>query len=374
MRRAVELIDSVAREEAQQRGVIRLSTLHLNLTIGEGESSDASPSSAQVTRQIGKLQEQITSQVRALVPTQFQRGTVYCFHTDLGVVPPTPDAVFTGYDQLGRPQWMSFLPFCLQLQLPNLAQLYDSPPRAVGVLMPAPIGTPPISEVTRGRVYEVLAQLVVGPLASHFRALSDEDVRHTLIAQVLLVQAPDQPLRVRFNLLGLNPDELFDAAARSAPRAPISRARNSISAARHATRRLQEQHAQGRLSRARLLQESEQLLERLNEALLRSLSHNAQRTRHAQRRHQSMERPTSEAWRDAARAGDERLLWDAHQETIIVIGPKSRAHVFSPDGRHVTSVRLGVGELDRKRGQRRWLLLEPERASAFRVLIRGDAP
>lgn len=374
LKRAVELIDSVVREEAIQRGVMRLSTLHLNLTIGEGESTDQAPSKGQITRQVDKLKEQLEGQVRALVPAQFQRGAVYCFHSDQGVEPPTPDAVFTGHDLLGRPQWMSFLPFCLHEQIPHIDQLYADPPRAIGVMMPAPIGAQLIDEVTQGRIYEVLAQLVIGPLTSHFRALSSSDTRHTLTAQVILVQSPDQPLRIRFNLLGLNPDDLFDEAAKSAPRAPISRARNSISAARHATRRLQERFTHGKVSRSRLTHEGEAILADLRDALLRSLSGDQQRTRHAQRRHQSMERPTSEAWRDAARAGDERLFWDGHQETIVVIGPKGRAHVFSPDGKHVTSMRLGVGELDRKRGQRRWLLLEPQRASAFRLRIRGDAP
>jgi hypothetical protein len=350
---------------------MRLSTLHLNLMIGEGETTLDSPTAEMLTRQVEKLQRQISGQVRALVPTQFQRGTLYCFSSDQGITPPKIDAIFTGYDPLGRPLWTSFLPLCLSMQLSNIDQLYADPPSAVGLLMRAPIGNLPIPEVTQGKIYEVLAQLVVGPIASHFRPLRSDDVRHTLTAQIILVQPPEHALQVRFNLLGLNPDDLFDAAAKSAPRAPISRARNCISSARREVRRLQEQLSLGKITQARLTQESIQILEELRDSLLRSLSGDQQRTRHAQRRHQSMERPTSEAWRDAARAGDERLFRDHHQETIVVIGPKSRVHVFSEDGRHITSMRLGVGELERKRGQRRWRQLESEVIRRFREQIRG---
>ena len=373
LRRAVELINSVAREEAIDLGVLRLSTLHLNLKVGDGETTSARPSTEQINREVDALKQQINSQVRALVPTQFQRGTIYCFHRNEGINPPTIDAIFTGYDPLGRPLWTSFLPLCLTTQLPNIYQLYADPPQAIGMLMHAPIGSLPIPEVTHGKVYEVLAQLVVGPISVQFRPLRSDEVRHTLTAQVILVRLPESPLQVRFNLLGLDPDDLFDAAARSAPRAPISRARNCISTARRSVRRLQEQLTRGKVIQAHLAQESVRILEDLRDALLRSISGDQQRTRHAQRRHQSMERPTSEAWRDAARAGDERLFWDQHQETIVVVGPKSRVHIFSEDGRHVTSMRLGVGELERKRGQRRWRILAPDLAQRFRAQVRNRA-
>ena len=237
--------------------------------------------------------------------------------------------------------------------------------------MRAPIGSQPIPEVTQGKVYEVIAQVVIGPLASHFRLLKSEDTRHTLTAQIILVQPPEHPLQVRFNLLGLNPDDLFDAAAKSAPRAPISRARNCISTARREVRRMQDQLSRGKVSQALLSQESTRILEELRDSLIRTVNGNPQRTRHAQKRHQSMERPTSEAWRDAARAGDERLLWDQHQETIVVVGPKSRVHIFSENAKHITSMRLGVKELERKRGQRRWRLLDPELAKRFRDQVRS---
>ena len=120
LKRAVELIDSVAREEAAELGVMRLTTLHLNLMIGEGETVSESPHPNTVTRQVDKLQRQINGQVRALVPTQFQRGTVYCFHQYQGITPPKVDSIFTGYDPLGRPLWTSFLPLCLNAQIPNI--------------------------------------------------------------------------------------------------------------------------------------------------------------------------------------------------------------------------------------------------------------
>ena len=55
--------------------------------------------------------------------------------------------------------------------------------------------------------------------------------------------------------------------------------------------------------------------------------------------------------------------------SIIVIGPKSRAHVFNQKGRHITSMRLGVGEIERKQGQKRWQMVSPNRIRAFKATL-----
>jgi len=57
-----------------------------------------------------------------------------------------------------------------------------------------------------------------------------------------------------------------------------------------------------------------------------------------------------------------------------VLGPRGRAHVFSPDGRHVTSLSLGPAEAERKGGRSRWRPLTGPEAAAFRKAIAERSP
>ena len=372
IKRAVSLLDEIIREEADKHEITRLGPLHLNLILGGSQQRSDAPLDL-LTTQVDKLYEQINRQVQAQIPNEFRQGTVYCFHSDDAIPPPSPELIFNGYDAVGRPIWIGLLPLCLTLGIDHLDRLYARPPQAIKLLQAGPIGAQLIPEVRGGRVYDVLSQLVIGPLSTRFRPLREQDDRHTITAQVVLTQPKDRPQQIRFNLLGLDPDSLFDAAAKSAPRGPLARARNSIHHARREVRRLQELLAQGKVSTTRLKTDSQQILDTLGDQLLRVISGDEQRTEHARRRHHSMERPTSEARRDAARAGDERLFVDVHQDTIVVIGPRGRAHIFTEEGRHVTSMRLGVGEVDRKQQQGRWRSLNTTRARRFKTLFKGQS-
>jgi hypothetical protein len=102
------------------------------------------------------------------------------------------------------------------------------------------------------------------------------------------------------------------------------------------------------------------------ERIFRAPSH---RTQHAQERHVRGERPTSSAIRDARDAPDERVLRDVRRDTMVVLGPKGRAHLFADDGRHVTSLQLRPGELDRKSSRARWRPVTHEEAQRFRQTL-----
>lgn len=373
LRAAVLLIDEAARQLSSSAELMRLSPVHLNLIVGEGASPQTPISQESMTLQVDKLMTQLQGQINAQVPTEFQRGAVFCFQTDTAVFPPLPDSIFNGYDAVGRPIWVRLLPLCLERQTPHIERLYASPPRPIKLVMRSPIGVPLISEIRGGRVYDVIGQVVIGPLSHHFSPAGQELDRPTLSVQIVLSQPEDRATQLRLNVLGLDPDELFDSAAHSAPRGPLARARDSLHNARREVRSLHDQLTRGQVNPALLIEEAEGILSRLGDQLLRTMTSDRQRTHHGQQRHQSMERPTSEAWRDASRAGHERLFWDQHQSTIIVIGPKSRAHVFSESGQHVTSIRLGVGELERKRQKGRWRALEVERINCFKEVVSSSS-
>ncbi|MAD60872.1 MAG: hypothetical protein CMH49_05080 [Myxococcales bacterium] len=363
---ALRLLDSAIRQEAKKTGVLRLSPLHLDLIIGAGENLNHQPDQEAIQRQIKKVKQRINEELATQIPTQWRRGTVFCFHSEQAISPPSHDAVFTGYDTLGRPQWQRLLPLCLQRQVEHLERLYAQPAEAIALMMKAPIGEALISEITAGRLYDVLAQVVIGPISDSFKPLRQEDERYTLTAQMILSKPQERKLSIHLNILGLDPDDIYEAAAKAAPRGPLARARNCILSAQKEARKLQELLNLKRVNHDRLPDEAEKILSHLRDSLFRVLKGDLKRTHHAKTRHHSMERPTSEAWRDAKRAGNERLFWDQHQETVVVVGPKGRVHVFSLDARHVTSMRLGAGELERKTGQGRWRPLIGEQVRTFK--------
>ncbi len=96
----------------------------------------------------------------------------------------------------------------------------------------------------------------------------------------------------------------------------------------------------------RILKELARILERI-------VRKTERRTAHAEERRVS-NRPTSKAWEDSATASDENILWDNHRHTVVVVGPRNRVHVFSPEGRHVTSLMMEGEAIKSRLRRRRW--------------------
>ena len=171
---------------------------------------------------------------------------------------------------------------------------------------------------------------------------------------------------IRLSLLGWSREEIAVAAAEGPPRCRAEQLRRCLGRLEQRLRRLSPRA--DKLPRER--EQRARLISRLRADLLRILNPRTGRTHHAEQRHRSMERPTSLALRDAREVGDERLYRDLHEETVIVIGPKLRAHVFSSDGLHVTSLRLEPQELQRRRKKRRWAPLLGTELASFRAAIK----
>jgi hypothetical protein len=78
------------------------------------------------------------------------------------------------------------------------------------------------------------------------------------------------------------------------------------------------------------------------------------RTRHAERRHAEGDRPTRMALADLARAAREDLLFDTRSEALVVVGDRGRAHLFSLEGKLVTSVRYNPASIEKRRQSGLW--------------------
>lgn len=114
--------------------------------------------------------------------------------------------------------------------------------------------------------------------------------------------------------------------------------------------------------------EAEKILRRTARALERIGRQSERRTGHAERRRVDR-RPTSKALEDALSAQDDRLLWDGHRRTVVVLGARGRVHVFSPGGRHITSLVLKREEVEGRKRRERWQALDSTKRRAFRERV-----
>ncbi len=95
------------------------------------------------------------------------------------------------------------------------------------------------------------------------------------------------------------------------------------------------------------------------------------KTRHGRKRHDDPERPTRMALSDLAVARDEQILRDTRRDTLVVLGEKGRAHVFSPRGKLVTSIRYSPASIEKKRSLGLWKPADGERVEALRKQVEG---
>ncbi|HSF40917.1 MAG TPA: hypothetical protein VLT87_14065, partial [Thermoanaerobaculia bacterium] len=90
------------------------------------------------------------------------------------------------------------------------------------------------------------------------------------------------------------------------------------------------------------------------------------RTLHGQQRHSEGDRPTRMAMADFARATPEKLLYDTRKETLVVVGDRGRAHVFSLEGKLVTSIRYNPESIEKRRQRGIWRPAAAHEVSAVR--------
>lgn len=307
----------------------------------------------------------------------WREGAVFCYrcraNTCTHATPPDTRAVFAGYEATGKPIWAGFLEVCLAARPEGLDALFESPP---GVVALAQAGRALGEGLLPGfgadeAVYVVHGQVVLGFVPRDLRG-SDDRVAFTV--QAVEVRHPAASARLRLNLLGPLDHALIAAAAgEGAPRNQAEQLRRTLEQARRrletAERRVGDAEARAEAIDVAALVEP--TLGRLRGDLIRVLRPRTERTRHAEARHRGGERPTSTAWDDARAAGAERLLADRRRQTVVVLGPRNRAHVFTHAGRHVTSLRLEPGEVGRKTASRRWVPLDDDAVQAFRAAVEG---
>lgn len=376
---ALGALSAAVRAEAHRLAVPLPPELDLHLALG------CSPA-----EQVRRLVAELRRSLEALRPAGdlSREGRVWCLRCEsmdcAHAAPPGPEAVFVGYAPTGWPRWAEFTQVCLARRLAGLDGLFSDPPAVLGwVDGEAELVGEVLAEYagTLDR-WRPVGQVVVGLIPRPELPKSVEESmtsggaarpsgRVALSVQVVAVHLPGAPLSLRVSLLGLTSEAITDAATAGPPRGVAEGLRRTVIQARRQVARLGRRLATTRGEDFDERAALGSLLGRIRSDLLRIFEPRLWRTRHADDRHQAGARPTETALGDAREAGDDRLFADTRRETVIVVGPRGRAHVFTQSGRHVTSLRLEPGELGRRTGRQRWSPLSPEAAQAFREALQG---
>jgi len=259
---------------------------------------------------------------------------------------------------------LSFTNLCLYRGEERVDQLYATRPEIIALVQgEEELNGDLIHPLRHGDLsYRVRGQVVAGLIPESLVPGDTKATRVALTLQIIEIRYGKAPLRLRTNLIGLTRQQILEAAAAGRSRDAAERLRRML---RSTDRRLSS--IASKLNSAKRRGKSvvaadlvRPLLHSLRGEMERIFRPIKRRTRHAQDRHTGGERPTSDAMGDFSTARREHFLHDTARNTIIVLGPKRRAHVFSHTGQHVTSLRLEPGELDRKIERKRWQPLDRE--------------
>ena len=354
---AVDILQST--QELAHCGTLNV---YIGLKNNEGTKTGKDTTQLEVS---AAIYTQLMKQLRNQTPAAWRQGAVYCFQSESAIFPPDYDSVFVGYDGFGRPQWQGLLPLCARLEHPMIDRLFESPPRAISLLLKGPFDAELNETLSHKRPFSILGQVIIGPFNTRLLPPAEHDEKRVLSFQIAYAQTIDQPIKLRLNIIGFDLYDILEGAANGAPRGRLERLRRCIRQAQRRILKLESQARIGGLFYGQISVQSERILNWLLGTIEHIFSVEEQRTRHASQRHANMDRPTSEAWRDAVRAGDERRFYDVHTEAVVIVGPKGRAHLFNINAIHITSMRLGAGEVDRKQKQGKWRPLTIEEAHQF---------
>jgi hypothetical protein len=368
---AVRALSEMARGLLEAEGVDPFSRprfIDLKLRVPLDFERDARRAAQDVVAQILGRVAEVRAHEQALRP-----GSAFCYFSQSAEAPTARPQkfreVFDGYSSTGRPVFTDFVTLAIERRDSGIDDLVDGQDVIVThVSMGRVLRTQQLHEFgAESGVYRILGQVDAG-----LYPLLGSDQKAAFSFQLLRGTTLDGAPRFRLHWVGAaEVRDIADPAVGSIlKRFQLRLERESL--------RFAGMHSQG----AAAPDEEEFVLPLLQE-LAKRLSGRARRavrrTEHATQRVDERVRPTAKAWDDAREAGDDRILRDDEQGTIVVVGPKNRLHVFSPEAMHVTSFVLTGGQVQKRRGEGRWHPAEPEERGEFRLALRrrlqqGDLP
>jgi hypothetical protein len=292
-------------------------------------------------------------------------ASVACEHSR----PATSRLVFAGYTATGLPCWEDFAQFCLDRKHPEVDRLYRDPPAFLTVVQGRDEISGRMLEAFEDGSYELLGQLLAGFFYVHARSDAGRGVL-ALTIQVAASRGRSGDRRLGLNLLGCAPsgaelESLWDGRNDLPWRKGIRWAQAAL-----LTLAPQNGRRPSALRRAELEHRVHGILQGLARRLEQHRRATGRRTRHAEERHDSGQRPTRKAIDDARRLAVDSLFVDERAGTLVVLGERGRTHFFTADGRLVSSVRYTREAIERKLRTRLW---RPA-SDALRLQFRSQLP
>lgn len=371
--------------------------LALRIPLGSGRSLEEATSRAEdaIADAIARLMAQHST---------FSPGRVLCLRcgaTGCEHASPTSSRqVFAGYGATGLPRFVDLQQLLVELRDPRVDRLFANPPRILTLgldeetlhreLLP--------SYRSLGGGFRLLGQVCAGwyelprgdgpgseLLALSFQLLSNG------------VQGGERPERAReavrlaINVLGVGPDagplehvlDRFPAAMPPWGEA-LGWAHKALADVERGARlhrrdpgsssAAKDEGATGAepMERSPWEQRALGVLAGLERRLQRRERSTRRRTVHAEERRR-VQRPVGRAIAELQGARPEDVLWDRHRQTLVVLGERGRAHVWSPEGRLVTSIHFTADAVERRKRRGRWRQAPREQVETLRERVAGGA-
>jgi hypothetical protein len=287
-------------------------------------------------------------------------------------MPPWPTSVFGGYSSTGLPQWPDFGQVLLNQRHPNADLPYRAPRRDIiaAYVDPETLKHRQLNVFGRhSKVYDILGQVVLGFLFLTPPGIEDAvPERVALTLQAVESRYLDGSPRLEMNIVG----QLLDGSAAIDALADSHQVR-LFDIIREARRRIgsMASRAYGTMPATHLHPDAPSRVTDILKGMIRSVERicrqTGRRTAHAEERRVD-NRPTSKALEDAAAAPDDNVFWDDRRNTVVVVGPRNRIHIFSPQGRHITSMSLLAEDIRNRVRRRRWHQLSGDLLQRFRAV------
>ncbi len=332
-------------------------------TPGNGELDITIPSAKVLLSDLKKVVDEIATEREV-----FRAGHVHCFWCQSSAcehsLPPGEAFVFTGYSPTGLPEWEEFPAWLLARKDERVESLYRRPPALIpSFVRGSDLKANQLRVFGRAsRSYNILAQVAAGFLRIR-EPESGESRQVAFTLQAVETRGKRGDVRLDMNLVGVVGDgkQLADVLSEAID----DRLARVLHSGTKELKELESLIRQAGRARKRKVRRSTALLSddlervasivtRMEKGLSRIHRQRTRRTKHAEDHGVRGGRPIAKAQEDVRGVDPSKILLDRRTGAFIVLGPRSRVHVFSAEGKHVTSLNLTGDKVERRMVTKRW--------------------